>query len=102
MTVTLETLRAEFERARDHAVAAVLSKGRRSGKTMTLLYIAFTLNEATAEECSSKLNERQFWLPDELVNAAKLYVIASDEGLEAAMLFKLSNGAIDHRGEVQG
>ena len=79
MTVTLETLRAEYE-----AAAKTVEEHRLSRKGCANL----------GRDCCRELNaSRRF--------RSTTYFIAAQYGLEAAMLYKLSDGAIDPRNEVQ-
>ena len=78
--VTLETLRADFFDCPYHA-----------GDNHVILEEA--LNESWNSGWQAALSSSAF--------VGFIYLIARDYGLEAAMLYKLSDGGIDPRNEVQ-
>lgn len=71
-SVTFETLKADYEAA------------RQAYDVMDLV--------AYAADPDGTLERRRTW-----IRAASIYAIAQDHGLNAAMLYKLSDGAIDPR-----
>lgn len=87
--VTLETLRADFDALQagfcsDAAGSRPSIEGvKRNGQ--------FLLDEGLCADHQRDLLKR-------MMMCANAYFIARDHGLQAAMLFKLSDGAIDPRG----
>lgn len=95
-TVTLETLKADFDANRVIYLEELervifgwddFERIMKRNKAFDADFIA----SVPSEKEGKGLNVERF------VRSARLYVIARDYGLQAAMLFKLSDGAIDPR-----
>lgn len=104
--VTLETLRADFEAARlsmvMYATLSTLQLGSNSSDTQLLNQIADEVRDLEPEEAEKFARHPAVSMYFEgeavrLCSAAAIYLIARDHGLQAAMLCKLSDGAIDPR-----
>lgn len=94
MTVTLETLRADFEAQRLCKLEAIALRHNTTPDQVR------TGRQYMDADFAARLPiERLIQMPDAMLGA--IYVIARDYGLEAAMLYKLSDGAIDPRVEGQ-
>ncbi|WP_293965742.1 hypothetical protein [Sphingomonas sp.] len=100
--VTLETLHADYETARADMLASeiyVSSAYMGVGGMVPLKdFVPGFVNlsvEIWASPSPVRCDLSRELAP--LEQAARLYVIARDYGLEAAMLYKLSDGAIDPR-----
>jgi hypothetical protein len=81
-TVTLESLLADFEAARQHSISY-------SGPAYDVEWHSTArpiLHDGAHHDARNKA-----------IQCARLYVIARDHGLDAALLFKLSGGNIDPR-----
>lgn len=100
--VTLETLHTDYETARaDMLTSEIYVPGAYMGaggmvplKDSTPALVDLSIEEWAAQRCITSGPARVL---GEVVKAARLYVIARDYGLEAAMLYKLSDRAIDPR-----
>lgn len=110
MTVTLETLRADFEAARIKSEASLRDFCERQRCRLTLvetgeeLYhkpFSFYLTKWQNIRCRIEAPDLDFeWYAEvdgELLLTAHVLDVAEKHGLEAAMLYKLSDGAIDPR-----
>lgn len=89
MTVTLETLRADYEAA----FAAWLNDPNYVHRLVCYNHWSVDKVVSVLGEGVDLRHERNSRMPV----AATQYLIARDHGLEAAMLYKLSDGAIDPR-----
>jgi hypothetical protein len=97
-TVTLETLRADF----DAAVCQIVPARQEWALALCASQLAFQCGDLPRMAMvSQKLEALGEWL-DRLERSIALYEIASSHesekhGLDAAMLYKLSDGAVDPR-----
>jgi len=86
--VTLDDLRAHFEAARSAYAKLLKDSDMRLFKSEMTMAIETSVLNATPDRYA---DDRMRNIPDDLRRAAKLYVIARDEGLDRAMLWKLAN-----------
>lgn len=96
-TVTLETLRAEFEAARDKIAPPEVMRDlfQYEPEDIVERMIKVAYEGRFNDLCWRELPDtKRDW---ELLVLARTYLIARDHGLEAAMLYKLSGGNIDPR-----
>ena len=89
MSITLNDLRADFDRAKRAAFPSGVGMAR-SGKSISAFARYFALLDASIDDCAKGNSLQMHWLTEDMIRTAKLYCIARDKGLEAAMLWKLS------------
>lgn len=90
MTVTLETLREDFEAQRLRKLETIAIRHDTTPDQVR------TARQYMDADFAARLPvERLRQMSDAMLGA--IYVIARDYGLQAAMLYKLSDGAIDPR-----
>jgi hypothetical protein len=86
--VTLETLREEFEAERQKAIE--------HSRSFAMLIFPSAVSKSDIVKLEERTVERwasgQWHCGPEITNAANIYIIARDYGLEAAMLYKLAWG----------
>lgn len=84
--VTLETLKADFVAAKREVANAL---GRTSGISADALMVHLELFQFSPDDVL--ISDEFYHITPEMRRTAEIYTIARDQGLEAAMLWKLSN-----------
>lgn len=99
--VTLADLRADYEAAIDRLIFALLAASRWNSEYTLRLTAALEVAKRTPvvfEEVAAVKELRQFVaISSKLESDAKVLAIAERNGLQAALLYKLSDGGMDPR-----
>lgn len=99
--VTLETLRADYETAIDRVIFGVLASGKWQPDYLNRLIAALEIAKrrpAVFEDADAlQALRKNIEITAKLESDGRTLAVAERDGLQAAMLFKLSGGNIDPR-----